>query len=54
MLFCETQWRHLVKTRLYKNLPTYFIVLAIVLAILTEYIISFSVSSLVKNKSLIK
>ena len=26
--FCETQWRHSVKTRLYKNPPLYFIVLA--------------------------
>ena len=26
--FCETQWRHSVKTRLYKNPPPYFIVLA--------------------------
>ena len=26
--FCETQWRHSVKTRLYKNPPTYFIVSA--------------------------
>ena len=26
--FCETQWRHSVKTRLYKNPPEYFIVLA--------------------------
>ena len=25
---CETQWRHSVKTRLYKNHPSYFIVLA--------------------------
>ena len=27
-LFCETQWRHSVQTRLYKNPPPYFIVLA--------------------------
>ena len=27
-LFCETQWRHSVKTRFYKNPPPYFIVLA--------------------------
>ena len=26
--FCETQWRHSVKTKLYKNPPSYFIVLA--------------------------
>ena len=26
--FCETQWRHSVKTGLYKNPPPYFIVLA--------------------------
>ena len=26
--FCETQWRHSVKTRLYKTPPPYFIVLA--------------------------
>ena len=26
--FCKTQWRHSVKTRLYKNPPPYFIVLA--------------------------
>ena len=26
--FCETQWRHSVKIRLYKNPPPYFIVLA--------------------------
>ena len=25
---CETQWRHSVRTRLYKNPPSYFIVLA--------------------------
>ena len=28
MQFCETQWRHSVKTRLYKTPPIYFIVLA--------------------------
>ena len=27
-VFCETQWRHSVKTRLYKNPPPYFFVLA--------------------------
>ena len=26
--FCKTQWHHSVRTRLYKNLPSYFIVLA--------------------------
>ena len=28
MSFCDTQWRHSVKIRLYKNTPPYFIVLA--------------------------
>ena len=28
VVFCETQWRHWVKTRLYKDPPPYFIVLA--------------------------
>ena len=27
-VFCETQWRQSVKTRLYKTTPAYFIVLA--------------------------
>ena len=44
--FCETQWRHSVKTSLYKNPPPYFIVLASsvktkeIEVIFTEYIYS--------------